>query len=146
MKKYFIIIGLLIAAMSYGQRMNWIDTIFLDGATHDTLTGTDTIMWATLNTEHYFGPGGSIEVKFHTLSADDATFGVVAANMDSTWYYVNGSFPITLDRTTYAITNEYGDAVSAWFGRLSDMYWRKIGIYFSKGTCTGYFIFNIRQD
>jgi len=131
MKKYFIIIGLLISVISFGQRKSWIDTLSITD-----LTGSDTVIWSTYPIDHHYGPGGSFEVKFHTLDDDDGTISLVAANMDSTYHAVSSDFPVTLNRTTYAITNEYGDTVSAWMGRMDNMFYRKIGVYISKGSCT----------
>ena len=136
MKNIILIFGLvLISILSFGQRKYWTEKLALSGG-GDTLTGTDTIIWADAN-EHYFGEPATFEVKFHLLTADDATIGLVVADNDSLWHYISPSFPVTLDRTLYGYTNQYGDTVSSVLFITGELYYKKVGVRFSKGTCTG---------
>lgn len=99
MKKIILlfVMAAFTCSLSHAQQDVWIDTLDLT-----EITATDTIIWKgdSISFTEFGGPW-SLDVRYDSLDADDATFSIGGDNQGVGWNKLTiDSIPYTLDVTT----------------------------------------------
>ena len=129
---FLIFAAALLCSFAFSQRYVWIDTLHLDD-----ITGSDTIVWAADSTEFpMFGGQWSIDVRYDSLDADDATFSIGGDNQGVGWQAIdNDDLPFTLDVTSNTLSiNGTNRTVACFYGYYYPFI--TIGIKVDPGTVT----------
>ena len=141
MKKLFVILGLLIPAIFYGQR------VYTDSIDVSLLVANDTTVFPELNR---INAGGiySIEIVFTTFNDDDAYFAVGYSNIGNTFNFASKLFgastdSVVLSTATGRIVNGAHSSVEAIATKQSTkLFTGEIvgckfpGLYLNKGSVT----------
>ena len=133
-KLIFVFITALVCGLTFGQGDKWVDTLDFS-----EIAGSDTVIWKKDPGSGMYEYGGawSLDVKYDTLDADDATISLGGGNhADSSWNQLdNDDLPFTLDVTTNtAEVNGTSKASVAFYG----YYWpfMTVGIKVDPGSVT----------
>lgn len=133
-KLLFIVIAALACSLIYAQSDIWTDTLDFS-----EISGSDTVIWKKdpASGMSEYGGAWSIDIKYDTLDADDATVSLGGGNhADTTWNELDDSnLPFTLDVTTNAAdVNGTSKTSVAFYG----YYWpfQTVGIKVDPGSVT----------
>jgi hypothetical protein len=129
-----ILAAILVCGLTFGQQDKWVDTLDFS-----EITGSDTVIWKADPASGFYEYGGawSIDIKYDTLDADDATVSIGGGNhADTTWNQLDDSnLPFTLNVTSNAAdVNGTSKTSVAFYG----YYWpfMTVGIKVDPGSVT----------